>query len=300
MIVIDQHNKTVTQEKCLMANSILEFECRVPVDGYKVMHFDESKFLDVEVDPETESVSEPADATEDELHLLRRWGARIVPISIRTPEEREAFFQLTSYDWEPEVKVLLEPLSEKFRCIDLFEEAASPPYEDFVNTPALRGDVEGLKALADRFGPLVDGPQFVNDWTHSIQMLQNASKAWKKADQTGDFKQLIRAFSQRGRKFFGRHRIDASITLREDPQTGAPRFCIRPETLLDALWTQLAQAIDGSQSLRNCVVCKRLFTITSEHNKEYCSNACRMRAYRKRNSERLATGAKQRRRRSHR
>jgi hypothetical protein len=113
-------------------------------------------------------------------------------------------------------------------------------------------------------------------------MLQNASKAWKKVDQTGDFKQLIRAFSQRGKKLFGRNRIDASITLREDPQTGAPRFCIRPETLLDALWTQLAQAIDGSQSLRNCVVCKRLFTITSDHNKEYCSNACRMRAYRKR------------------
>jgi hypothetical protein len=273
-----------------MANSIIEFECRVPVDGYKVMYFDESKFLGVKVDRETGSLSEaPADATEDELHLLRRWGARIACPWGRDPKDREAFFELTSYYWEPEVKVLLEPLSEKFRCIDLFEEAASPPYEDFVNTPALRGDVEGPKALADRFGPLVDGPQFVNDWTHSIKMLQNASKAWKTADQTGDFKQLIRAFSQKGKKRFGRNRIDASITLREDPQTGAPRFCIRPETLLDALWTQLAQAIDGSQSLRNCVVCKRLFTITSDHNKKYCSDACRMRAYRKRKGKEVGS-----------
>lgn len=170
--------------------------------------------------------------------------------------------------------------------LDLFEEA-SAPCVDFVNTPVrpAMGDYAGPKALADRFGPLLDGPQWVDTWTHSIKMLQNASKVWKKADRTGDFKQLIRGFSRRGLKLFGRNRIDASISIREEPQTGVARLCIRPETLLDALWTQLAQAIDGSQSLRNCVQCKQWLTTSAgqgRSDKEYCSNACRMRAYRKR------------------
>ena len=219
--------------------------------------------------------------------LLRRWGARIAPIWARDPEQREAFFELTSYEWEPEVKALLEPLSEDVRCFDLFEEASSP-YEHFVNTPALRGDVEGPTALANRFGPLHEGPQWLDNWTHSIKTLQKASKFWKKADHTGDFKQLIRGFSQIGLKLIGRNRIDASISLREDPHTGAARLCLRPETLLDALWTQLAQAIDGSQSLRNCVVCKQWFTISAgqgRSDKEYCSDACRMRAYRRRKNK---------------
>lgn len=237
------------------------------------------------------SLSEPpADATEDELYLLRRWGARILPA------DPEAFFEVTSYEWEPRVQAILEPLSEKVRCFDLFEEASSP-YVDFVNTRSVNTlvfqnqaliDVEGPKKLADRFGPLLDGPQFIDNWTHSIQMLQNAVTAWKKADRTGDFKQLIRGFSQKGKKLFGRNRIDASISLREDPLSGAPRLCIRTETLLDALWTQLAQAVDGSQSLRNCVVCKQWFTLRAGHgrsDKEYCSNACRMRAYRKRKAK---------------
>jgi hypothetical protein len=48
---------------------------------------------------------------------------------------------------------------------------------------------------------------------------------------------------------------------------------------------ELAQAIDGSQSLRNCMVCKQWFTISAgqgRSDKEYCSDACRVRAYRKR------------------
>jgi hypothetical protein len=121
--------------------------------------------------------------------------------------------------------------------------------------------------------------------------LQRALRVWKNATATGNFKPLIRGFSSKGLKHVGRHRIDASITIREDPLTGAARLCIRPDTLIDALWTQLAQAIEGSQSLRNCVECKHWFTINAgqgRSDKEYCSDACRMRAYRKRKGGRRA------------
>src|SRR5207249_214896 len=160
---------------------------------------------------------------------------------------------------EPEVREIFEPQSEKFRCFNLFEEESSP-YVEFVNIPAaatntsflpLPPDVERIKALADRFGPLHGErrPPYVDDWTFSIDVMHRALKAWKKADVTGDFRPVIRGFSRKGPKP-GRNRIDASISLRKDPLSGAARLCIRPETLLDALWTQLAQAIDGSQSLR--------------------------------------------------
>ena len=81
--------------------------------------------------------------------------------------------------FEPEVNAIFEPQSETLRCFNLFEEASSP-YVEFVNTPVLIGDIEGPKALADRFGPLDEGPQYVDDWTWAIKMMQNALKAWKR------------------------------------------------------------------------------------------------------------------------
>jgi hypothetical protein len=117
-------------------------------------------------------------------------------------------------------------------------------------------------------------------------------KAWKKADTTGDFRPIIRFVSRQRRVHhkFGRFfesdvgRIDTNILLREDPQSGAARLCIRPTTLHNALWTQLAQAIAGSESLQTCVECKSWFIIKAgrgRSDKEYCSDTCRMRAYRK-------------------
>jgi hypothetical protein len=79
--------------------------------------------------------------------------------------------------------------------------------------------------------------------------------------------------------------VGVSVHLKEDPLDASARLCIRPTHLSDALWIQLAQAIDGSESLRTCVECKKWFTIKAgrgRSDKEYCSDACRMRAYRKR------------------
>ena len=50
----------------------------------------------------------------------------------------------------------------------------------------------------------------------------------------------------------------------------------------------LGAAIDGSESLQNCVECERWFTISAgqgRSHKAYCSNACRMQAYRKRKAK---------------
>jgi hypothetical protein len=79
--------------------------------------------------------------------------------------------------------------------------------------------------------------------------------------------------------------IGANVLLKGDPQSGSPRLCLRPGHLRDALWIQLAFAIDGNASLVSCSECKTWFTISAgrgRSKKQYCNDACRMRAYRKR------------------
>jgi hypothetical protein len=302
-------------------STLLEFECRVPVDGYRIMVFDERKFEGAQfAHPETHnmlvdengvlveadySVLPPSDATEDERYLLDKWGMHIVPdVSSEL---------MIEYGIEPEVREILEPKSDKVRRFDLFKEASSP-FLEFVNaplkgrassfpflklekTPLKRRDVETAKVLADRFGPLHGGgPQYVDQWVFAAQQLRQAVTKWEKAKETGDFSSIIQFISRQGR-LEQKHgvifesevgRIDANILLRERPADGAALLCIRPTTLLNALWTQLALAINGSQSLRTCVECKKWFAIESDRgrsDKEYCSDACRMRAYRKRKGQ---------------
>jgi hypothetical protein len=317
-MVTGQHNISVTLPSSMA--TLLEFECRVPVGGYTVMTFDERKFVGASSDW-IDDVPPEVDATEDEQYLLSKWGVGIVPVS--DPALPAGF--------EPEVREILEPQSEEFRLyrsfhkvpsshfksfnffdevpkrhlkrFSLFDEAATP-YIEFANTPD-PFDAENAKALANRFGPLNAGrgPEYVDQWTLSIIEMHAALTRWEKAKTTGDFCQLIRfvsrqwAVKSKSGRFFESEvdRIDTSISLRADPLSGAPKLCIRPTTLLNALWTQLALAIDGRQSLRSCIECKRWFAIESNRgrsDKEYCSDACRMRAYRKRKGEALAKRAK--------
>jgi hypothetical protein len=282
----NQHHILVTH----MSDIILEFECRVPVDGYRIMVFDERKFVGVQLaHPESDddfSVLVPPDATEDERYLLNHWGMRIVPVF--DPE-------LIAIGIEPEEREILVPRSERgFRRFDLFK-AAPSPWVEFTDKPVLIDDSERCKQLADRFGLLGGtGPEYVDYWWLSIMELSQAATVWQKAKETGNFDSIIRFVSRRGKTTIQKSgrlddrvedRIDANILLRKEPSSGQARLFIRPTTLLDAVWTQLALSIDGSESLGKCSVCRKWFAIRSgkgRFDKEYCSAACKMRAYRKR------------------
>lgn len=63
---------------------------------------------------------------------------------------------------------------------------------------------------------------------------------------------------------------------------------MKPTGLLAAMWLQFALAIDGNIDFRQCTVCRSWFEIApgrGRPEKSYCSDACRMRAYRKRKAE---------------
>ena len=132
IVVTVQHNISVTN-----MSALLKFECRVPVGGYRIVTFDERKFFDLQLDPasDDDSILPPANLTEDEQSLLKKWGMRMVPWG-----DRRSIWH--------ELQEVFEPNSERIRCFDLFEET-STPYLDFAN--ALK-TLDGAKALADRFG----------------------------------------------------------------------------------------------------------------------------------------------------
>jgi hypothetical protein len=238
-------------------SALPKFECRVPADGYRVLSFDQRKVCHTAVPP--------LNLTEDERYWWDRWG--MPPVYGKLG-----------------VVYLLDPKSERIRCSDLFEETAAP-YLEFANSPAT---LEGAKALANRFGPLCGpGPEYVHDWCAWIKDMRGSVIAWEKAKATADFSPIIRIIARRTRRLriSPGGGIDANISLSKDPVSGRPRLRIRLNTLLDALFSQLALAIDGSESLHTCVECRKWFAIKAgrgRSDKEYCSDACRMRAYRKR------------------
>ncbi|MDA8204257.1 MAG: hypothetical protein M0Z49_16175 [Chloroflexi bacterium] len=64
---------------------------------------------------------------------------------------------------------------------------------------------------------------------------------------------------------------------------GSFAFRVQPETLLDAMWLQLALAIDGNREYRQCRQCRRWYELDpsiARTNRRYCTGACRSAYYR--------------------
>ncbi len=83
--------------------------------------------------------------------------------------------------------------------------------------------------------------------------------------------------------------------LWKDDMTGLGWHVV-PDSLLGALWLQLAQAISGKKEYRRCLSCDRWYELepaTARQSKLYCSDACRMRAYRRRRASQLVGAEEQ-------
>jgi hypothetical protein len=188
----------------------------------------------------------------------------------------------------------LEARSKLTRRFDLFKVAPSA-FLEFAQTPATE---DRIKDFADRYGPL-DGPPafggFTVEWFIHIREMRRTVELWETSKRTGDFSKVIRDFSKRIRttvhnladpdNYPPRSAVPVGLFLKKEPLSASARLCIRPHSLVHALWVQLLMAIDGNVNLGACVQCRKWFTLEAgrgRSDKEYCSNACRMRAYRKR------------------
>jgi hypothetical protein len=73
------------------------------------------------------------------------------------------------------------------------------------------------------------------------------------------------------------------VTWQPDP--GQPVLQFAAANLRTALWLQLADAVVNNRTIERCLVCKRWFEVSAEasrSHKRYCSDGCRVRAYRDR------------------
>lgn len=75
-----------------------------------------------------------------------------------------------------------------------------------------------------------------------------------------------------------------NVKLEYDAESRDPTLKLLPKSLSAAMYLQIASAITEHAGYRDCVVCKKWFEISRSYaarsDKIYCSDACRMRAYR--------------------
>ena len=179
----------------------------------------------------------------------------------------------------------LQARSKRIRRFDLFK-VNSSAFLEFAQTPATE---DGIKDFADRYGLMIfDDDEPIEWWFAAIRQMHRMVELWEMSKSTRDYSKLIRAVRKKlilAGFEDERPGVKVELHLREDPLSASARLRVVPETLLTALWTQLVLAIDGNLILRGCVQCRKWFTLEAgrgRSDKEYCSNACRMRAYRER------------------
>jgi hypothetical protein len=143
-------------------------------------------------------------------------------------------------------------------------------------------------------------PEPVERWHREIRALRNATTLWDAV--TGeDVAALRRALPQhqaaKGKELLGQARehlarrvtekiAGGRLELIAPPDEGPSQYVIRhrPARLIDAIWRQFAEEIAGMITCARCPApnCGRWFPrSTGRNDREFCSHACRMRAWRK-------------------
>jgi len=79
--------------------------------------------------------------------------------------------------------------------------------------------------------------------------------------------------------------LHTSARVLLDEETGRQGLYVNPKNLLGALWIQFSESIDSGTSSKRCVECGQWVLLapgTSRSDREFCSDRCRVTAYRKR------------------
>lgn len=82
-----------------------------------------------------------------------------------------------------------------------------------------------------------------------------------------------------------------SARVKYGPETEELSFQLRPTSLKTAIFLQLANLLTSSVGVKICQVCSKWFVLNpgqGRNDKQYCSNACKMRAYRARKKEKAS------------
>ena len=132
-------------------------------------------------------------------------------------------------------------------------------------------------------------------WTRQSNVLASYSKESLPTVQTGDMlRPAWLAILNVVNAQLERHTIQAHLVDRSKTQDAAAALTLPTNSLIAALWFQLARAVADNPRIQRCAECGAYFEITTEKRADaiFCTPACRLRAYRKRQKEQSAGSPK--------
>lgn len=213
----------------------------------------------------------------DIVAFANRFGPLGADLSVAIVDdvpEGEPWMKGVALYWAEPIEQWLAEAQEMARAISLWELIRAENKSAFL--AKLTRSSARLRIKTQRS----DTNHIAKDWVlvkkaENPAMFQAVSEADEKAWPQLLLKQWVDR-GARGRTDFGVSGNDLKATF-------------TPNGLIGALWLQMSLAIDGHVDFLQCRECSDWFGISAEEarpEKRYCSNACRMRAYRKRKKDR--------------
>jgi hypothetical protein len=152
-------------------------------------------------------------------------------------------------------------------------------------------DVNRLRDPSEEYGAEMGGyrSEEVALWKAQITFMRQAMATWDRLRRGSAGEQEVRRLQDIVDK-----QLLGSVSPRlESVQRGGLELAVVPLTLRGVLWLQFAQAVSGNKEFRTCRTCREWFKVSPESartNRQFCSEACRSRAYRgrKEQAQRLA------------
>ena len=251
---------------------LIDFQWELCPDGYEVLEFDPTG---LEVKPLTlmkggKQLGDPfgydlipsPDTPEATCVLLDEVDQSFLLHLLREVEDRPEFIRAKSPRRSP-----INPIRDH-----------SGMFLELANTPVTQSSIIGF---AEKYGLLRgSGPEYFGSWPITLDRLKTAVDIWSENKAKNDLNELVQAWN--GRE--GRISIDVQLAKTAYPER--PNICLVPATLQDAAWLQFAQAASASQDLKKCRWCTTWFAFGSgtgrKKSAEYCSDKCRVTAFRKR------------------
>jgi len=184
---------------------------------------------------------------------------------------------LSREDIELGVSQVVNPMGTQ---VQNFDPILNSPdlYLRFANTSL---SIDGILGFATDNGLLGTGNahETVGEWRDEIRRMREVISKWEHLQSEKPVK-----FAKTYKRFFPFPTSGLTHTLEAGPSGKLEQY-LEPKSLLAAMWVQFAGAIEGTTSFSPCAECSNWIDTVPGSNrpdKIYCSDACRMRAYRKR------------------
>lgn len=169
--------------------------------------------------------------------------------------------------------------------------AETPPTEKGIIQFANKYGQLGLTVKAHQASEVIYDCERVEEWVNQINAMRESVELWEtlRSDNAADDQKAIgwQRLSQTLNHYLADNTALSTQYLLSDSR---PRCYIAARNLAGALWLQLARGIDGNMHYIRCRTCARWMEISLQStgfrtNRDYCSDACRSRAYRERQAE---------------